>query len=1700
MWSLYGRRSSSVGLLAAPAGVVGPERLLGHPHHARVEQRVVVGEHEAAAGPGRARNRVSRHSGAASSSKPCPAVVDEEASPAARSLLARRQVAEVVDGERDRRRASRTSWTGSSRSAQRKRVRRIGWRSTIRCHAARSAAASISSAQVADELLDVDADVAALEVVEEHPLLDRRERVRRRPPPRSSMGEGNIGVTRRVRRQRAPRRPVEHSTRRVRGGDRWQQTTKTSKAASRSSGWPAGSRARPTSRTFWANLRGGVESIQFFSEDELLAAGERLGATSAIRPTCRPPPRSTTSTSSTPRFFGMSPRDAAVFDPQHRLFLECAWEAFEHAGYVGERIDGAVGVFASCGLSEYMFKNVLANEHVAHVGRRVAGPPHRQRHQLPRHPGLLRARPPRAEPERPDGVQLDAGGRPPRLPEPAQRRVRRGARRRRGRRPGAAPRLLLQGGRDPLARRPLPGVRRQVGRHRHLQRVRVRAAQAAGRRARRRRQRPRRHPRLGDQQRRPGQGRLPRAERRAVRPRSSPRRWPSPASTPRDVSYVEAHGTGTLIGDPIEIAGLTAGLPASTDDTAVLRDRLAEVEHRPHRRGGRRRRADQDGAVAAAPRDPAEPALRAAQPAGRLPEQPVLRQRRRCARGTPGPGGTRIAGVTGLGAGGTNAHVDRRGGAAGRSRPARRATCPADHRVGAARRRAPAGRAGRPRRAPARRTPTSTSPTSPTPASPGARRSPCRRAVVARDAAEAADALEAGGQAASTPHRQGERAVGRVHVPRRRRAVRRAWAASCTSRSRSTATSIDACARVAAPADGRRPARPPCSPTATSTTPASGSKRRRSRCRRCSPPSARWPRCSQSWGIDAGGDDRPQRRRVRRGLPRRRRHDGGRAGARRRCAAGCSRRCRRGRCSACRCPRTSCARCCPTGSASPRSTPPTCAWRPGPRRSIDELEAALAARRRRRRPASTSTSPPTRRCSSRSSPSSAPSAARIRVLGAADPVRVEPHRHVDHGRRRHRSGLLGAPPAQTVRFRDGIDTILADAEPRAARGRPGPHAGRPGPAWRRSQPAAVTPDAAPPEGGRRPTSPSPSRAVGRAWEAGVELDAAGLFAGEERRRVPLPTYPFERQRYWVEPDAADTPRSRAEGRAAQAARRRRLVLDAVVAAVDRRRRSPSAADRPGRRDRRRGARSPAPLAAAPRRAAGRSCRSRFGERFRALPGGGFEVNPARSDDWTELVEALRGRRRAARARSSTSPPSGRPVVGARFGVGPRRRARRLPRRPSSATTPACCSSPAPCRRYSEPVRLALVTSGVHALDSTDPLPPERALLHGACRVIPRELGHVATVAIDVDVPKPESPRRARPRRPRSRASSTPTGPTTSSCSGGASAGSARSSRSRCRRRSTSPWRAGGVHLITGGLGGIGLVDRRAHRRELAVATLVLVGRTRAAARGDVGRGAGRRRRRSATRRGSRPCSSCATLGADVVVASADVTDEAAMTARRRRRIRARSRPDHHRDPLRRHPPRRPDRAAHAGGRLAGRRRQGQGRARARRRCSPRTRPTCSCCSRRSARSSACPARSTTRRPTPSSTPTRRRRTATGATRAVVVNWNAWQEVGMAVDGGPRRARPGTGGRRRDGRPARRSCSTPSTTSDEVATFSTGFSRKRHWLLSEHVVRGGDALIPGTGFLELIRSAAAGGRRPRRSSCATCSSCRRSSSATARCAR
>ena len=60
-------------------------------------------------------------------------------------------------------------------------------------------------------------------------------------------------------------------------------------------------------------------------------------------------------------FFGFSPREASILDPQHRHFLETAWEAFEDAGHMPENFDGRIGVYAGSGMQAYLPFNLLSN-------------------------------------------------------------------------------------------------------------------------------------------------------------------------------------------------------------------------------------------------------------------------------------------------------------------------------------------------------------------------------------------------------------------------------------------------------------------------------------------------------------------------------------------------------------------------------------------------------------------------------------------------------------------------------------------------------------------------------------------------------------------------------------------------------------------------------------------------------------------------------------------------------------------------------------------------------------------------------------------------------------------------------------------------------------------------------------------------------------------------------------------------------------------------------------------------------------------------------------------------------------------------------------------------------------------------------------------------------------------------------------------
>jgi acyl transferase domain-containing protein/acyl carrier protein len=63
-------------------------------------------------------------------------------------------------------------------------------------------------------------------------------------------------------------------------------------------------------------------------------------------------------------FFGYSPREAEVIDPQQRCFLECVWEVLENAGYDPDCYTGAIGLYAGLSMNSYILNNVMASPEV----------------------------------------------------------------------------------------------------------------------------------------------------------------------------------------------------------------------------------------------------------------------------------------------------------------------------------------------------------------------------------------------------------------------------------------------------------------------------------------------------------------------------------------------------------------------------------------------------------------------------------------------------------------------------------------------------------------------------------------------------------------------------------------------------------------------------------------------------------------------------------------------------------------------------------------------------------------------------------------------------------------------------------------------------------------------------------------------------------------------------------------------------------------------------------------------------------------------------------------------------------------------------------------------------------------------------------------------------------------------------------------
>lgn len=97
--------------------------------------------------------------------------------------------------------------------------------------------------------------------------------------------------------------------------------------------------------TFWQNLIDAKELTSTFPETKTTAGGilEDVELFDAS-------------------FFGFNPREAEAMDPQHRLFLESAWTALENAGYDSERESRPIGVYAGVGISTYLLYNLSPNQ------------------------------------------------------------------------------------------------------------------------------------------------------------------------------------------------------------------------------------------------------------------------------------------------------------------------------------------------------------------------------------------------------------------------------------------------------------------------------------------------------------------------------------------------------------------------------------------------------------------------------------------------------------------------------------------------------------------------------------------------------------------------------------------------------------------------------------------------------------------------------------------------------------------------------------------------------------------------------------------------------------------------------------------------------------------------------------------------------------------------------------------------------------------------------------------------------------------------------------------------------------------------------------------------------------------------------------------------------------------------------------------
>ena len=383
-------------------------------------------------------------------------------------------------------------------------------------------------------------------------------------------------------------------------------------------------------------------------------------------------------------------------------------------------------------------------------------------------------------------------------------------------------------------------------------------------------------------------------------------------------------------------------------------------------------------------------------------------------------------------------------------------------------------------------------------------------------------------------------------------------------------------------------------------------------------------------------------------------------------------------------------------------------------------------------------------------------------------------------------------------------------------------------------------------------------AVGQLWAAGVAIDWPAFHAGERRRRVPLPTYPFERRRYWIEPAGAaaaaapvpPAPRTDDVGDwfyrptwRSTAPRTRELQDEDAGWLVF--------VDAAGL-----GARLVDRLAEAGRRVVSVTA----GDRFAPLGPGAFQIRAGEPADYEALLAAVRFQERRLR-------------VAHLWCVGPREVEATVERTTllglHSLTFLARAAGSEAAGRE---VDIAVVTSGMQEVGGEGLPCPERATVLGPCRVVPQEHPGVRCRSIDVryPAPGPDEELEALVAECAARGAEAVV-----ALRGGERWAQSFEPMRLAAARPRTRLRDEGVYVITGGLGGIGLALAR-HLALSVRARLVLVSRSGLLPRDAWAEWLETHPQDDATSRRIRAVEGLEAAGAEVLVLSADVTDPRAV--------------------------------------------------------------------------------------------------------------------------------------------------------------------------------------------------------------------------------